>query len=108
MSRLKKEEKALEESLGQEKWKSASKREIDRDVKAAKSFMGGRGKSGRINIRISEEDLALVKEGAAKEGLAYQSHISRILHKYITGQLVDREVINELQETIKNLKTIKV
>ncbi len=108
MSRPKKEERALKESRGREKWMSASKRETAPDVNAAKSVMGGRGKSGRINIRISQEDLALVKEGAAKEGLAYQSHISRILHKYITGQLVDREVINELQETIKNLKTIKV
>ena len=39
-------------------------------------------KNKRINIRISEYDLALIREKAMKEGLPYQTLIASILHKY--------------------------
>ncbi|GAB1350228.1 hypothetical protein MASR1M107_24430 [Ignavibacteriales bacterium] len=42
-------------------------------------------KNKRINIRLSEKDIALLKLRALGEGIPYQTLISSILHKYIYG-----------------------
>jgi predicted DNA binding CopG/RHH family protein len=39
-------------------------------------------KDARINIRLTNFDLNLIKSKAAQEGLPYQTLISSILHKY--------------------------
>ena len=43
----------------------------------------------KINMRISKDELEKIKQKAQKEGLKYQTFIKSILHKYITGQLVE-------------------
>lgn len=43
----------------------------------------------KMNIRIEPEELELIKKRAAREGLKYQTLVKSVLHKYITGQLVD-------------------
>jgi len=43
-----------------------------------------------MNIRIDPRELDLIRERAAKEGLKYQTLVKSILHKYATGQLVER------------------
>jgi len=47
----------------------------------------GASKSQRVNIRISEVDLELLQERALIEGLPYQTLMSSVLHKYVTGRL---------------------
>ncbi len=42
-------------------------------------------KDKRINIRISSRDLELIKKRAIREGIPYQTFISSILHKVVTG-----------------------
>ena len=44
----------------------------------------------KMNIRISEDELAKIKQRAEREGLKYQTFIKSVLHKYMTGQLVDK------------------
>jgi len=44
----------------------------------------------KMNIRIDPRELDLIRERAAKEGLKYQTLVKSILHKYVTGQLVER------------------
>ncbi len=44
-------------------------------------------KNKRINIRLSERDLFGIQTKATEEGLPYQTLISSILHKYLTGSL---------------------
>ncbi len=44
-------------------------------------------KAARINIRISDFDLLMLKRRAENEGLPYQTLISSVLHKFVTGQL---------------------
>lgn len=56
-------------------------------VVAAKSYMK---KEARINIRLSEVDLSRLKRKAAEEGLPYQTLISSIIHKFVTGRLLSR------------------
>jgi predicted DNA binding CopG/RHH family protein len=42
-------------------------------------------KDARINIRLSTADLQMLKRRAAEEGLAYQTLIASVLHKYASG-----------------------
>ena len=44
-------------------------------------------KDHRINFRVSEKDFRSIQIRARKEGIAYQTLVSSILHKYLTGQL---------------------
>ena len=48
-------------------------------------------KNKKINIRISENDLAAIQRRAVREGIPYQTLIGSILHKYASGFL--KEVI---------------
>jgi predicted DNA binding CopG/RHH family protein len=47
-------------------------------------------KDKRVNIRISEKDLRDLQRRAVQEGIPYQTLISSVLHKYITGSLVEK------------------
>ena len=46
-------------------------------------------KDKRINIRISNRDLKAVQLKASEEGIPYQTLVSSIIHKYISGSLRD-------------------
>ena len=46
-------------------------------------------KNKRINIRISERDLKALQLRALEEGIPYQTLVSSILHKYVSGSLQD-------------------
>jgi len=47
-------------------------------------------KDSRVNIRISARDLDQIRKKAMEEGLPYQTLIASVLHKYISGRLVER------------------
>lgn len=46
-------------------------------------------KDKRINIRISNRDLKAVQLKASEEGVPYQTLVSSVIHKYISGSLKD-------------------
>ncbi len=46
-------------------------------------------KDKRINIRISNRDLTAIQAKASEEGIPYQTLVSSIIHKYISGSLQD-------------------
>ena len=46
-------------------------------------------KDKRINIRISNRDLVAIQKRALEEGMPYQTLVSSILHKYVSGSLHD-------------------
>jgi predicted DNA binding CopG/RHH family protein len=47
-------------------------------------------KNRRINIRLSEHDLAGIQREAVSRGLPYQSLISGLIHQFIEGDLIER------------------
>jgi len=47
-------------------------------------------KDKRVNIRISEKDLLDLQKRALREGIPYQTLISSVLHKYVSGILSER------------------
>ena len=46
-------------------------------------------KDRRINIRLSSRDLEGLQRRALEEGMPYQTLVSSILHKYVSGSLRD-------------------
>jgi len=54
---------------------------------AAKDYLK---KETKMNIRIDQYELNRIKEEAAQEGLKYQTFIKSILHKYLSGQLIEK------------------
>ena len=59
-------------------------------------------KRKNVNIRISELDLAQIRERASREGIPYQTLIASVLHKYVTDKLVDEQDIRKTIELIGN------
>ncbi len=47
-------------------------------------------KDRRVNIRISGKDLEALQKRALAEGIPYQTLIASLLHKYVSGRLVER------------------
>jgi predicted DNA binding CopG/RHH family protein len=58
-------------------------------------------KDKRINIRISSRDLDAIQKRARVEGIPYQTLVSSILHKYVSGSLRDITANKALQPTAK-------
>jgi predicted DNA binding CopG/RHH family protein len=47
-------------------------------------------KDRRVNIRLSSPDLLDIQARAAEEGVPYQTLISSVLHKFVTGRFVEK------------------
>ncbi len=58
-------------------------------------------KDKRINIRISSRDLELLQRRALEEGIPYQTLVSSVLHKYVSGGLHDLMANKAFQRTHK-------
>ncbi len=43
----------------------------------------------RVNARFSAADVAMLKMIAERQGIPYQTLLGSVVHKYVTGQLVD-------------------
>ena len=59
------------------------KAEIAKLQAAARNYLR---KDARINIRLSEADLLMLKRRAAEEGMPYQTLIASVLHKFVSGR----------------------
>ena len=89
MAKLTSEEKELERSFARGEWKSVPKSEVRR---YQGYFQAAVKKSKRINIRLSPTDLEGMQRRAVEEGIPYQTLMASVLHKYVTGRLVERGV----------------
>ena len=61
--------------------------QIARYQEAARAYFR---KDRRVNIRISNRDILALQELAQEDGIPYQTLMSSILHKYVTGRLIER------------------
>lgn len=88
--KLSKQERNIRSSVEAGQWKSV------RGVKAKKKryqeyAMATFRKDKRVNIRISNKDLAEIQKRAVEEGLPYQTLISSVLHKFVNRRLVEKK-----------------
>jgi predicted DNA binding CopG/RHH family protein len=83
------EEKELMESIENDQWIPA--RDQKKLKEEAKLYAAATMKKDkRMNIRISERDLRNLKIKALEEGIPYQTLVSMVLHKYLTGKMKER------------------
>ncbi len=47
-------------------------------------------KTRRVNLRMTERDFNLAHMRAREEGLPYQTLLSSVIHKYLSGRLVEK------------------
>ncbi len=85
--KLSKEEKQILDDFEAGQFKSilTSKRRKMLQATAEETFK----KDKRINIRISSRDLESLQRRALEEGIPYQTLVSSVLHKYVSGGLHD-------------------
>ncbi len=83
------EERDLINSLENGEWEDIEENE-EYKLKAKKYAEATMKKDKRMNIRISERDLKNLKIKAMEEGLPYQTLVSMILHKYVSGKLLEK------------------
>ena len=84
-----KDEKEILDSVERGEWRTISDVEKE-SCRYQKYARGTFRKDKRINIRISEKDLIKLQRRAVKEGLPYQTFISSILHKFVSGQFMEK------------------
>ncbi|MFH1477148.1 MAG: antitoxin [Verrucomicrobiota bacterium] len=84
--KLDKEEAALEKEIENGEWVLVPdmENEITKIRVQAHNFLN---KNKKINLRLSDWDYNKIKIKAVQEGLPYQTLISGLIHKYVTGQL---------------------
>ena len=87
MAKLTKEEKEIEASFGRGEWKSVPKKDFRRYQSYVRETLQ---KSRRVNIRISPQDLEGMQQRAIEEGIPYQTLMASVIHKFVSGRLVDK------------------
>ena len=64
-----------------------AEREMETARQAARSTFN---KTRRINLRITERDFNLAHARAREEGIPYQTLLSSVIHKYLSGRLTEK------------------
>jgi predicted DNA binding CopG/RHH family protein len=84
------EEKDILESYERGEWRSI--KNANKEMKKLGHYARNTlQKDKRISFRMSSKDLNQVQLIAVQEGIPYQTLISSIIHKYVTGLLIERK-----------------
>ena len=92
------EDKEIIDSIENGEWKSVvNLEEMKKRLVVAASETAI--KDYRINVRISKRDVEALKTKALEEGIPYQTLITSILHKYVTGKLEESTEKSKREKT---------
>lgn len=69
-------------------------------MQAAQQGVASRRREARVNIRLMQGTVDIIRRKAEEEGLGYQTLMSSVLHKYAAGRLVEKNVVDELATEI--------
>lgn len=47
-------------------------------------------KSKRVSLRVSQRDYDLAHSRAREEGMSYQTLLASVIHKYLSGRLIEK------------------
>jgi predicted DNA binding CopG/RHH family protein len=84
------EELEMEKAFENGEYKSV--KNLEKEMKRYQEVASAHGnKNKRVNLRMTTWDYEKAQEKALMEGLPYQTLLSSILHKYLSGQLIDRQ-----------------
>ena len=48
-------------------------------------------KTKRVNLRVTQRDFNLAHSRAREEGIPYQTLLSSVIHKYLSGRLTEKQ-----------------
>ena len=65
---------------------SDAQREMETAQHAARNTFN---KTRRVNLRVTERDFNLAHARAREEGIPYQTLLSSVIHKYLSGRLTE-------------------
>ena len=83
------DERDIHDSFERGEWRSVAN--LDADIERHREFARATlRKDKRVNIQMSGRDLDAIKKRAIEDGIPYQTLMSSILHKYISGRLVEK------------------
>jgi predicted DNA binding CopG/RHH family protein len=72
-------------SYEQDEWRSVEEfKKLKEEYEAYARNTSNKNK--RINIRISESDLNRLKAKSLEEGIPYQTLVSSLIHRYVSGK----------------------
>jgi len=72
-------------SYEQDEWRSVEEfKKLKEEYEAYARNSSNKNK--RINIRISESDLNRLKAKSLEEGIPYQTLVSSLIHRYVSGK----------------------
>ena len=100
MNNLTNEEKEIENNIDSLVSVSGKKREWIESVLAKAK------KNKAISLRIAEYDLEKLKEKAVSDGIPYQTLINKVLHKYVTNQLLEKNEVLKSIQVLRNKEAI--
>ena len=81
-------EKELYESIENDEWKSVKNfYDLSNDFKKAAETM--LVKKEKIDVILAKQDINNLKAKAFEEGMEYEIFAGSVLHKYLTGRLVE-------------------
>ena len=87
--RLNSEEREILEKFERGELRSA--REAEREMETARQVARNTfHKTRRVNLRVTERDFNLAHARAREEGIPYQTLLSSVIHKYLSGRLVEK------------------
>jgi len=92
MIKLDDDEKTILEAYEAGQLQSVSTKSELEKIKAAARATGI--KDRRVNIRLSSGDLNDIQVKALEEGIPYQTLIASVLHKYVTGKLIEQSKLS--------------
>ena len=86
---LNSEEREILEKFERGELRPVSNVEHERDQarQAARSTFN---KTRRVNLRVTERDFNLAHARAREEGIPYQTLLSSVIHKYLSGRLIEK------------------
>ena len=65
--------------------------EAEREMELARRMARNSfNKTRRVNLRVTERDFNLAHSRAREEGIPYQTLLSSVIHKYLSGRLVEK------------------
>ena len=74
-----------------ERGERVARPDAEREIAAAREAARNTfNNTRRVNLRVTERDFDLAHARAREEGMPYQTLLSSVIHKHLSGRLIER------------------
>jgi predicted DNA binding CopG/RHH family protein len=89
MSKLSRQERELLKSYDGGGWRSVAN--LEEEKEKFQKIAAATLKKHRVSIRITDKDLQTIQKRAAAKGVSHETLIANVIHKYVSGRLVEKK-----------------